>query len=37
MFLQKWPSAKEDLAKSGYNTNTELENLGNQSCYLAGH
>jgi hypothetical protein len=33
----KWPSAKEDLAKSGYNKNTEVENLGNQSYYLAGH
>jgi hypothetical protein len=37
MFLQKWPSAQEDLTKSGYNTNTKVENLGNQSYYLADH
>jgi hypothetical protein len=28
MLLQKWWPAQEDLAKSGYNINREVENLG---------
>jgi hypothetical protein len=28
MLLQKWHEAQDDLAKSGYKTNRQIENLG---------